>query len=255
MVDQASVFISDVHLGAFNKEKEVSIEQNLISLIDYCSQHNIKIYILGDLFDYWMEYTNPNIVPSISEAVIQAFKTYNSQVMPATFITGNHDNWDFGYFASIGFDVEPNFRIVEFNGTHTLLMHGDGKYRNEDSLKRPLFHRMLRNPTFIKWYQKLFPAEIGITIMKGFSKLSKFRESRNATGLNAHAQQILDQNNFDVVLMGHDHVPRVETFSNGLYINLGTFYEHQTLVIYTKNQFNLVKWSGSTKEFVPFTEF
>ena len=56
MSEQPSIFISDVHLGAFDKAKEAEVENDLITLINYCCAHKIKIYILGDLFDYWMEY-------------------------------------------------------------------------------------------------------------------------------------------------------------------------------------------------------
>lgn len=56
MAEQTSLFISDVHLGAFDKATEKEIEDELIALINHCCEQKIKIYILGDLFDYWMEY-------------------------------------------------------------------------------------------------------------------------------------------------------------------------------------------------------
>lgn len=255
MVEQSCVFISDVHLGAFSVEKEAEVEHDLLSLIEYCTEQRLKIYILGDLFDYWMEYPQKNYIPTVGASVLEAFKKHNKTIGAVTFIMGNHDNWNFGYFEKLGFDVESNFRIIHLNENKILLMHGDGRFINADKLIRPLFHRILRSSSFIRFYQAVFPPSIGINLMKKFSGMSKLSVRTNTASLNAHAKEILAKKDIDVILMGHDHVPRMETFSHRTYINLGTFYYHKTLALYTNNEFDLVRWSGSTKEFVPFTEF
>ena len=88
--------------------------------------------------------------------------------------------------------------------------------------------------------------------MKNFSNLTRKRNHSNPVPLNNHAKTILNSSDIDIVLCGHDHIPRKETFSNGTYINLGTFFEHGTLVRYIKNQFELVIWRDETKDFVTY---
>jgi len=254
MSEQQSIFISDVHLGAFDREKEAEVEQSLIALINYCCAQKIKIYILGDLFDYWMEYPKSNYVPTVGAKVLSAFKEHNQKCKPTTFITGNHDNWTYGYFEEMGFDVERNYRIIQQNGFKTLLMHGDGRFGRSDDLLRPFFHGVLRSNFFVRLFQMILPPSIGISVMKYFSGFSKMNERRTPNPLSNHAKRVLKEKDIDFVLMGHDHIPRVETFPDGTYINLGTFFHHKTVVLYNNGEYQLVRWSASDKEFVPFTE-
>ncbi len=250
----SAVFLSDVHLGAFTREKEAEVEHDLLTLINFCCAHSIKVYILGDLFDYWMEYPSKDFVPGVGKKVLKAFEKHNRECQPTTFITGNHDNWTYGHFEELGFDVEPNYRIISQNGYKTLLMHGDGRFGTSDDLLRPLFHGVLRNRKFVKSFQTILPPKLGLNVMRKFSGFSKLNDRRTPEPLNKHAKRILKEKDIDVVMMGHDHIPRVETFSHGTYINLGTFFHHKTLVIYNNEEYQLVRWNSSEQEFVPFNE-
>ncbi len=252
MTEREHLFISDVHLGAFSPSEEKEVEHRLITLIDYAIRERAQFYILGDLFDYWMEYPHLNFVPALGEEVLDKFEEYNRTISPAIFITGNHDNWDFGHFRKKGFDVEPNYRIESINGKRVLLMHGDGQFGKRSDFIRPTYHRFLRNVSFTKIYQRLFPPPLGLSLMRKFSNLTRTRNYRNPIPLSNHAKEILASRDIDLVLCGHDHIPRVETFSRGQYINLGTFFNHGTLVRYKNDAFELVTWHKETQEFVPF---
>ncbi len=253
-VQQSHIFISDVHLGSTSPTDEEKTVQDLLSLIQYCIDHKTALYVLGDLLDYWMEYPQKNFVPQFANTVLDAFEEYNRTVQPAVFVTGNHDNWTFGHFEERGFDVEEEFRIVTIGDQKILLMHGDGLYNGSPKLERPLLHRLLRNSTFIYVYQKIFPPKYGIALMRAFSNTSRKRECKNPIPLNNHSQAILNQPEIDIIITGHDHVPRMETFNGGCYINLGTFFHDRSISVYNNDTFNLVRWMASTKEFVPFSE-
>lgn len=246
------IFISDVHLGAFKEEKNEKIEHDLLGLIQFCTETKSHLYILGDLFDYWMEYPNQDHTPSLGLEVLDALENYNARVKPALYITGNHDNWTFGHFVERGFDVENEYRIITINQKNYLLMHGDGSFGKREDLIRPGFHRVLRNKIFIKTFQTVLPAKVGLKTMKTFSAVSKLKNVKNPVPLNNHAETILKNQDVDFVLMGHDHVARKETFTNGTYINLGPFFEHRTVALHNNDHIDLVKWQANTKEFVPF---
>ncbi len=251
---QSHIFISDVHLGSTSPQSEQKTEQALLTLIQYSIENKAALYILGDLLDYWMEYPQKNFVPQFANTVLDAFEEYNKTIQPAIFVTGNHDNWTFGHFKERGFDVEEEFRIVTIGDQKILLMHGDGFYNGSPKLKRPFFHRVLRNSTFISVFQNIFPPKYGLALMKTFSNTTRKRECKNPIPLNNHVQTILNYPEIDFVLTGHDHVPRKETFKDGCYINLGTFFDDRSIAIYNNDTFNLVRWMASTKEFVPFSE-
>lgn len=252
MIEREHLFISDIHLGAFSTAKEEEVESRLIALIDYAIREEAQLYILGDLFDYWMEYPHLSFVPTIGGKVLDKLEEYNQNISPTIYITGNHDNWNFGYFQKKGFEVENDYRVVTIGESRVLLMHGDGQFGKRSDLIRPAYHRFLRNPGFTKLYQQIFPPTAGLYLMKKFSNFTRKRNFRNPAPLNNHAESILSSDDIDLVLTGHDHIPRVETFSGGRYINLGTFFNHGTMVRYKNGAFELVIWHKETQEFVPF---
>lgn len=246
------LFISDVHLGAFTKAQSSKIEHDLISLIDYAIARKAAVYVLGDLFDYWMEFPKNRFVPAISKIVLDKFEEYNSKVMRAVYITGNHDNWTFGHFAKCGFDVEPDFRIINIAEKNILLMHGDGHFDSKNNFYRPFFHNLLRNKTFVHYFQAVSGSKMGLGAMRLFSDVTRKRNYRNPKSLNQQAQIIFSFGKVDSMICGHDHIPRMETFINRTYINLGTFYEHRTIARSVNGSIKLVKWNAETKEFQPF---
>jgi UDP-2,3-diacylglucosamine hydrolase len=241
------LFLSDVHLGAFSDEEERDTEHSLLSLIDYCMQNRIQIHVLGDLFDYWMEY--PGHIPKHGQRVLNAFAEYNKQVAPATYITGNHDNWTRGYFQKIGFRVLHDYLELTLNDNRVFLHHGDGLLDPNHGMERPMLHRFLRDPHFIDLYQTLLPPVLGLKIMKWFSDMSRRRSLYEPERLNRWSRTFLENTGIDTVLCGHDHIPRVETFSFGTYINLGTFFRHRTVAIYrhTNPGFDLVVWDDQNR--------
>lgn len=246
------IFISDVHLGAFPGDTNNAIEQDLIALIAHCKKEHIEINILGDLFDYWMEYPEKGFVPKLGEKVLDAFEDYNKSVAPALFITGNHDNWTFGHFKERGFDIESNFRLKTIGSERFLLMHGDGVAGNKINFPRATFHKLLRNRKFVSTYQKILPPEQGISAMKMFSSIARRKNNYDPKPLNRQAEKIFKKHDLDYIICGHDHVPRIETFSPGSYINLGAFFNHRTLALYNNEGLNLVKWKAAPKNFIPF---
>ncbi|MEX2602559.1 MAG: metallophosphoesterase [Gracilimonas sp.] len=246
------LFLSDVHIGAFSDATNQLIEKDLISLIKHCQKNKIALYILGDLFDYWMEYPDQNFVPKLGKKVLNTFEEYNRTVNPALYITGNHDNWTFGHFEERGFELEPDYRLFEINDKQFLLMHGDGVSSDTIEFPRAKFHRLLRNSKFVHYYQKYLSPKVGVNIMKLFSALTRKRNHSKLKPLNQIAEKLLKEHKLDFILTGHDHIPRVETFSCGSYINLGTFCNHRTVALYNNEGMQLVTWSATSKNFIPF---
>jgi UDP-2,3-diacylglucosamine pyrophosphatase LpxH len=199
-----------------------------------------------------MEFPEKNFIPALGSEVLKEFELYNNKVTSALYITGNHDNWTFGHFEDRGFDVEQNFRLIKIEETRVLMMHGDGVAAVKIDFPRAVFHRVLRNSGFVSVYQKVFTPERGLATMKAFSNFTRRRNNHNPEPLNRQVKKIFDKHNLDYIISGHDHVPRVETFSSGNYINLGAFFNNRTLALYNKKGLNLVKWEAESTSFTPF---
>jgi len=249
---QKILFISDVHLGGFTEEKNIRLEQELIQLIDYAQQHSMRITILGDLFDFWIEY--PSFVPALGQKVLQRFQQFNRKSENSLYITGNHDNWTLGHFANQGFDVEPEYRILHINNKKILLLHGDATGNDLQHLQRPLMHRIIRNRAFLKLYRSILPPKVGLWVMKKVSQItagSKKKEDDPAP-LDRWSTKMLGNTDIDYIICGHDHTPRRTNFDFGTYLNLGTFHYHKTMVLHNNGTFRIVNWNSKRNKLTPF---
>ena len=240
------LFISDVHLGAFDPETNHSLEQEVIHLIDYCDQKGIQLHLLGDIFDYWMEY--PGFIPKLGRQLLDRFETYNlNSGRNTVYITGNHDCWTLTHFLDRGFNVNEDYYLLEQDDKRMFLCHGDGLADRIYGLPRPLLHRLLRSKLFIWFFQRLFPNENGLRIMKAFSDFTRDENQIEPQRLSRWAAHILKNETLDAVICGHDHLARVETFNEGTYINSGAFYRDRTLASYNNQQFELVVWDDDQR--------
>ena len=48
-------FLSDAHLGSWAIERGFAQQKKLIALLEEMSKDAVSIYMLGDMFDFWME--------------------------------------------------------------------------------------------------------------------------------------------------------------------------------------------------------
>jgi UDP-2,3-diacylglucosamine hydrolase len=244
------IFLSDVHLGAFQPAETDRLENELIKLVDYCTVHKIGIHLLGDLFDYWMEF--PDYIPPLGKRLLECFEKYNNTAGPATFITGNHDYWTLNHFSDRGFLVEHEFHELSISEKKLLLLHGDGLSDLSMKLPRPILHKLLRNKLFISLYRWIFSGKTGNRIMKQFSGFTRNEDDLRPARLSQWAKNLLNNKHYHYLIAGHDHVPRVETFSHGTYINTGAFYRYQTVALYNNSTIELVIWDGKKNMFKPF---
>ncbi|HMB41551.1 MAG TPA: UDP-2,3-diacylglucosamine diphosphatase [Balneolaceae bacterium] len=244
------LFISDVHFGAFEEQKQLQIEKDLFSLIDYCEKHSILLHVLGDLFDYWMEF--PNYIPPLGKNILARFGRYHNKVGPTLYVTGNHDFWTVGAFEDIGFDVKKNETTITLGKRSVFLMHGDGIEDKRFKMPRPLLNRVLRHPRFVTFFQAVFSGSGANAVMKRFSEFTRDPMDENPEKLNGWAHKLISEHHFDVVITGHDHVERTETFSGGIYINCGAFHKKYTLAEYKNEEFKLVRWNSHQKKLLPF---
>ena len=238
------MLVADIHLGGFSKSKNREIEADFIQLLDYCRTYCTQLIILGDLFDYWMEY--PNSRPVFAEATVNKLKELAQDGFPVLYITGNHDNWMRDFFSKNGIEIEHEYRLVTWDNQRVLLLHGDGLADPDWGRMRPKLHRFLRNPYFIDMYQKLLPELMGLWLMKWFSKISSIKPSRSSRiRLDEWCLRILDQDKTDVVVCGHHHYTRDINSSGKRYLNTGNFFNDRTLILYANKSFHPVKWNGT----------
>lgn len=247
------LFISDLHLGGFDSQKNIFLENTFVDIVDFALKNKFRIIIHGDLLDYYMQYGD--WIPDVARIPFKVLHHFNQQSsFPAVYITGNHDNWDSGYIENIGCIHCPESYEINIDGKKTFIAHGDGLKDPKYQFPRPFFHRVLRNQYFVSMFKFLTSPRLGNRIMKKFSMLNRnyFTEQENHSNkLDSWAASLLKNFNFDVVICGHHHQLRRIQTSHGVYINTGSFYDDLTFAIYTNTGFELVYWNSNTKEISP----
>ena len=271
-IEPTHLFLADVHLGGSILMGE-NYEKGLCSLINYAAQKKIQLYLLGDVFDYWMEFPaqksekkpfksiqslRETTLPPLGSSVLDTLKKYNQACGPAYYILGNHDYWDAGYFASIGCKVFNDGCTIDLDRQTVCLLHGDGlptkKTRIHGNLitplKRPILHTILRSKTFITLFQFFFAPNQAWSMMKAFSNFSKKKEKPALANIDSTLKNLINFSDIDLVIAGHDHLARTVHTKGGKYINTGPYYENNLVLTYSKQGWVHAEWDERQSKLV-----
>lgn len=144
-------FISDLHLGASYIDDPRAHEMHVVRFLRSISQDCRRLFLLGDVLDYWWEYRN--VVPRGFTRFFGALAELADSGVEITWLKGNHDIWIFDYLpAEIGLTVHDGILMTELDGHRFLLEHGDGVG------KLPWSFRKLRGLFRCRTAQRLFAA-------------------------------------------------------------------------------------------------
>jgi len=219
----ALYFISDVHLGALPAAEESARESRLLDLLEQVGTDGERLYILGDLFDFWFEYSH--VVPTTGLRILNALRDLTAQGIEVHYLAGNHD-FAIGSFISdtIGCRIHREPIDVEWNGTRFHLHHGDG-LAGKDTAYR-LMTRVIRSRAAI-WLWRLLPPALGFAIANRVSGTSRHYTTGKNFGSDerTHSQiEALAARGYDYIVMGHSHVAEESRLEGGgTYINLGSW--------------------------------
>ncbi|MFZ1459182.1 MAG: UDP-2,3-diacylglucosamine diphosphatase, partial [Ignavibacteria bacterium] len=100
----AYYFFSDVHLGLESEDKEKLKETKLIEFLNEIQSDAREIFIVGDLFDCWIEYKQT--VPKGFYRLFTKISEISESGIKINYIAGNHDFWKGDYFRKeFGIDI------------------------------------------------------------------------------------------------------------------------------------------------------
>jgi len=93
--NQKVYFASDFHLGVPTPEASLEREKKIIRWLDECKKDAHTIFLVGDLFDFWFEYSTT--VPKGFSRFLGKLSEISDAGINLVIFTGNHDLWMFGY--------------------------------------------------------------------------------------------------------------------------------------------------------------
>ena len=197
---QKTYFIADLHLS--------ENRPHLLALFRQFMQGQApeaeKLYILGDLFDFWIGDDEQSDL--ISE-VQQLIKHLTEQGVPCYFQHGNRDFLIGKKFANAcGLTLLPTYQVIDLYGTPTLLCHGDTLC--VDDVK----YQHYRKKVHQKWRQWLFlhlPLQVRLNIaekIRAKSRQDKQVKSTEIMDVNAaFVQQMFAKFHVTQMIHGHTH--------------------------------------------------
>lgn len=221
----ALYIFSDAHLGADSTEKEARKVARIASLFEKVKANGDRLVVLGDLFDFWFEYKHA--IPKQHHKVLFMLTDLIDRGIAVDYVTGNHDFWMGDFFSTqMGVTVHRDFFDLNYGDKRLHLIHGDGLARADRGYR--LMKRILRN-RFNVWLYRKLPPDWAMPLAKKVSGSSRRYTSRRdqtfAADYQAYAEQKLTTG-FDIVAIGHLHIPIIKPLGNGIYVNTGDFFDH-----------------------------
>lgn len=219
----AVYFISDVHLGLESPDEEAAKEARLIGLLERLGSDAERLYIIGDLFDFWFEYRHA--VPSHGLNVLAALAGLVAAGTEVHYLAGNHD-FALGPYISetIGCRTHPGPVETLCGDARFFLHHGDGLAGRD--LGYRVLKRVLRSRLSQALWRLVHP-DIGFGLAHRLSNASRNHTARKDFGPRTRMEttlKALAERGYRYIIMGHTHIAEERPItSHATYVNLGTW--------------------------------
>jgi UDP-2,3-diacylglucosamine hydrolase len=231
--DKNVYFLSDFHLGVPGVESSLEREKKIVRFLESIRPRAAQIFIVGDIFDFWFEYST--VVPKGYVRILGKLAELTDSGIQVHFFVGNHDMWMKDYFQSeLNIPVYYEPKSFEFNGKKFYIGHGDGLGPGDGGYK--FLKKLFRN----RVCQGLFgmiPPSIGMGIANYFSRKSRsltngiperFLGEQNEW-LLVYSKEVLQKAFYDYFIFGHRHLPLdIAIGEKTHYINLGEWVNYSS---------------------------
>ncbi len=240
-------FISDIHFGLNDKNREEEKERLLVSLLGEIKKDASHLIIAGDLFDYWFEYKL--VIQKGYYRLFTALSDLKNAGVKIIYLIGNHDFMHRDFFSSeFGAEMIENDLSAEFYGKKFFIAHGDGLNKNDTGYL--ILKKFMRNKFFQKLYSLIHP-DCGIKIASKSSRKSREYTSQKFSDENDRlvdvAKKKIDEG-FDFVVFGHTHIKSDLNYNNGKYVNLGTWLDKPYYGVFDGEKFEIKEWKINFNE-------
>lgn len=230
-------FASDFHLGIDARTSSVERERQLVRWLDQIGRDAREIYLVGDIFDFWFEYST--VIPKGHVRLLGKLAELRDNDVPIHFFTGNHDMWMFRYFEEeMGIPIHRGPVFREWNGKRFLIGHGDGLGPGDHGYK--MLKKVFANPLCQWLFARLHP-NFGIGLARYWSGKSRKAKAlppaflgEDKEWLIAYAERKLESKDIDFFIFGHRHLPIDHVLKNGKsrYINLGEWMNFNSYAVF-----------------------
>ena len=210
---QQTLFISDLHLCA----ERPQITRLFERFIAETAPAAASLYILGDLFEYWIGDDQLDVDP-LARDVARRLHNLAASGTRIFFMHGNRDFLIGERFArEAGLEILPDPTLINIGNTPVLLMHGDTLCT--DDKRYQSFRQQVRSA---EWQQAILAKPIPerqtlAQSIRSQSDIEKSMKPEAIMDVNADAvTAVFRDQGFPIIVHGHTHRPaRHEYLING----------------------------------------
>jgi len=220
-------FISDIHLGLQDDQSERRKLDKLENLFSIIKSEGHSLYMLGDIFDYWLEFRH--LIPKGFTRFLCLLSDLVRHNIDVVYVAGNHDfSLDRYFDEELGVKTMYGMNQLHLDGSRFIVAHGDGLGDGDTGYK--IFSRFVRN-RFNLSLLKGFHPDLALGLLKWLSQLSRTHKPVNIPlerdRLLHYAEVLVTERDFDYFICGHNHVKGIVELSDGSsrYVNLGTWID------------------------------
>jgi UDP-2,3-diacylglucosamine hydrolase len=228
-------FASDFHFGVPDHTSSRDREDLVVSWLDEIKKDAAEIYLIGDIFDFWFEYSA--VIPKGFIRFQGKLAELTDSGIKITMFKGNHDMWMFDYFVKeLGIEIISDELILERNGKKFYLHHGDGLGPGDAKYK--ILKKIFRSG-FCQWLFARIHPNLGVGIAKKWSKHSRLQSNQkeefqdlDKEWLVTYCKELLLKEHYDFLIFGHRHLPLDVRLGDIRYINLGEWMNFNSYAVF-----------------------
>ena len=203
-------FISDLHLEPIENSRLKTFYDLLLRAQ---SEFN-SLYIIGDLFEYWIGDDDHN---PINKNIIQNIKNATDNGLNIFLIHGNRDFLLGSKFEEMtGIQIIDDMTVIEDEFCKIMVSHGD--VFCTDDIEYQNLKKTLRSEQWIEnFLSKTIEERIDFANqLRSQSAESSSNKAENIMDVNiAYVNEIIDKNKIDILIHGHTHRPAVHKLDSG----------------------------------------
>lgn len=202
-------FISDLHLGASYLDRKES-ERRVIRWLDHIKNNACRLFLMGDILDYWYEYRH--VVPQGYIRFFGKLAELSDMGIEIHWFTGNHDIWIFDYLPNeLGITLHRTHTEMTIDGHRFFLAHGDdiGKRKHTFRFLQALFHNKLA-----QWCYSCIHPDLTVALAHYWSSSSRQGHTERSARYKGEKQEPLvlfakeyaANHDIDFFIFGHRHI-------------------------------------------------
>lgn len=233
-----SIFISDLHLDDARPESTTWLKQFLLEE----ARGADNLYILGDLFEYWL---GDDVISTTATQVQEAIRACSDQGTACFFMHGNRD-FLLGeeYAGRCGMQLLKDPTLIDLHGRPVVLLHGDTLCT--DDTEYLAVRQMLRSTQWQSDFLSKTPAQRIAFAQDAREKSAKHKQGTRMEIMDANddaVREVFDQTRVRDMIHGHTHRPAIHQHETALgkarRIVLGDWYTQGSALIVDGDNFDL----------------